>query len=70
MLQTDHLKRTHDYEPFVRAYIRTLAEEGLLSDLMENLPESSGAATNGKGKKGAARGKGRGRGRGRGRGKK
>lgn len=32
---TDHTKRTFDYEPFLKAYIRQLHEEGLLNPLLD-----------------------------------
>jgi ubiquitin carboxyl-terminal hydrolase L5 len=34
-LQTDHTKRTFDYEPFLKAYIQQLHEEGLLNPLLD-----------------------------------
>lgn len=33
-LQTDHEKRTFDYEPFLRQYFTSLHEEGLLNPLL------------------------------------
>jgi len=35
ILQTDHTKRTFDYEPFLKAYIQQLHEEGLLNPLLD-----------------------------------
>ncbi|KAJ3501140.1 hypothetical protein NLJ89_g9475 [Agrocybe chaxingu] len=33
--QTDHVKRTHDYEPFTRAFLTKLHAEGLLNPLLD-----------------------------------
>lgn len=33
-MQTDHVKRTFDYEPFIKEYARTLHREGLLDALL------------------------------------
>lgn len=33
-LQTDHVKRTHDYEPFFIKYLECLKDEGLLTALL------------------------------------
>lgn len=35
ILQTDYTKRTFDYEPFLKAYIQQLHEEGLLNPLLD-----------------------------------
>ncbi|KAF9530076.1 hypothetical protein CPB83DRAFT_789076 [Crepidotus variabilis] len=32
---TDHVKRTHDYEPFIQAYIERLHDEGMLNALLD-----------------------------------
>lgn len=33
-MQTDHVKRTFDYEPFVKEYTRSLQREGILDALL------------------------------------
>ena len=42
--QADHVKRTFDYEPFVREFITALQDEGLLDDALEGGGGSLGAA--------------------------
>jgi hypothetical protein len=37
--QTEHIKRTHDYEPFLNGFVRALHQEGLLNPLL-NLDEN------------------------------
>ena len=32
--QTDHIKRTHNYEPFLREYFTALYNEGKLNNLL------------------------------------
>lgn len=34
-VQTDHTKRTFDYEPFIREYIQSLQQAGLLNPLLD-----------------------------------
>lgn len=34
-MQTEHIKRTFDYEPFIKEYIRCLQREGLLDALLD-----------------------------------
>jgi ubiquitin carboxyl-terminal hydrolase L5 len=34
-IQTDHTKRTFDYEPFIREYIQSLQQAGLLNPLLD-----------------------------------
>jgi hypothetical protein len=33
--QTDHVKRTHDYEPFIKEFIGALDNEGLMYALLD-----------------------------------
>ena len=33
--QTDHVKRTHDYEPFIKGFIESLYHGGLLYALLD-----------------------------------
>jgi ubiquitin carboxyl-terminal hydrolase L5 len=33
--QTDHIKRTHDYEPFFLEFVTCLHREGLLNALLD-----------------------------------
>lgn len=33
--QTEHVKRTHDYEPFLKEFIVCLQNEGLLEPLLD-----------------------------------
>ena len=35
LLQVDHIRRTHDYDPFVRTFLTMLAEQGHLAQLVE-----------------------------------
>ncbi|EJD48169.1 hypothetical protein AURDEDRAFT_183524 [Auricularia subglabra TFB-10046 SS5] len=52
--QAEHLRRTHDYQPFISAFIRSLAEEGLLGDVLDGAAGKNGNSENGTTKKGAA----------------
>jgi len=45
--QTDHLKRTHDYEPFLCEFVKCLHAEGLV-DVLIDQPKAKKPATNGK----------------------
>jgi ubiquitin carboxyl-terminal hydrolase L5 len=33
--QTEHIKRTHDYEPFLKEFVVCLQNEGLLEPLLD-----------------------------------
>ncbi|PAV15016.1 cysteine ase [Pyrrhoderma noxium] len=35
-IQNENIKRTHDYDPFIRAFLTALNEEGLLSECIHN----------------------------------
>ncbi|KAF7314503.1 Ubiquitin c-terminal hydrolase [Mycena kentingensis (nom. inval.)] len=49
---TEHIRRTHDYEPFITEFIGALHKEGLLDALLSvNDPKSNGASNNKKRKK-------------------
>ena len=44
-MQTDHVKRTFDYEPFIKEYTRSLNREGILDALLGQ--DSDGNKTKG-----------------------
>ncbi|KAF5393718.1 hypothetical protein D9757_000075 [Collybiopsis confluens] len=52
---TDHIKRTHDYEPFIREYISTLHAEGLLDSFLEIEKMEKRTAKKAKNNKGQAK---------------
>jgi ubiquitin carboxyl-terminal hydrolase L5 len=51
--QTEHIKRTHDYEPFLKEFVMCLQSEGLLEPLLdvndEAKPKAKRIKLNGKG---------------------
>ncbi|CAA7269428.1 unnamed protein product [Cyclocybe aegerita] len=53
--QTDHIKRTHDYEPFSRAFLTKLHAEGLLNPLLDR--DEDGKKRRGRPPGGGAKGK-------------
>ncbi|KDQ11206.1 hypothetical protein BOTBODRAFT_57534 [Botryobasidium botryosum FD-172 SS1] len=66
---SENIKRTHDYEPFIKAYISRLSAEGLLNNLLgldevgegQATSETAGVSSRGRGRprgKGKARGSG------------
>ncbi|KAI8995234.1 cysteine proteinase [Trametes punicea] len=47
--QADHVRRTFDYEPFIREFITSLEDEGLLDQVLEDKPEARAGAQSGLG---------------------
>lgn len=47
-LQTEHIKRTHDYEPFVKEFVTCLQSEGLLEALLDVNGQGKSKASNAK----------------------
>ena len=43
VFQTEHIKRTHDYEPFIKEFVACLQQEGLLEPLLSVDDDENGA---------------------------
>ena len=42
--QADHIRRTFDYEPFIREFVTSLNHQGLLNGVLEDKPEARAEA--------------------------